>query len=455
MKVQTKLIYWNTALFSGVFILIGILFLFTYYHFGKQSILKQLRHSANISAIFHLEEDELSAKEFTLVKREFQESVQNPYYQVYDESNSIRYGFEMDTVSNEVLDLIRKRYAYAFSDDNYYSYGIFYHDNEGDFVVIAREKKNILTGQLKMLAILLLISLIVSTIATTIFSKFIAYKAFKPFRDINKAALNLIENRREDLALLSPNTNDELEELINILNKLLNQLEETFKIQNNFVRYVTHEFKTPLASINGHLEVFSIKDRSPEEYRALTNRLISEVRGLNKILDTLLAISDIHQNREIKKQYNICRLDEIIWNIIESVKFSYSNANLEFNIDLSDSIRENIPSLEIEIDDTQITMALSNLIENAIKYSNGKKVYITITPKEDLLILTIKDDGIGIPKSQIPHLSQPFYRAENVSLKSGSGIGLSIALRILEKNNIPYQIDSEINEGTKVTITFG
>lgn len=447
MKVQTRLVFLNTILFSILFIVISIIFIFLYIQFSKKAIYQQLKHAANISAIFHLEEDELEPTDFANVTTQFHEFVGNVYYQVYDDNNAIKYGVTVDSIPQETLDLIRNNNVLNFKDQTYYCYGIFYHDNEGDFVVVAKERKDGLINQVKTLTISFLACLLLGLVLIIVSSKLIAKHAYKPFRNIIKEATDIIERKKQDLHLVDPHTNDELEELIQILNKLLGQLEEIFIIQKNFVRYVTHEFKTPLASIVGNLEVFSIKDRTPDEYRQLASKLVDEVNSLNNILNTLLAISATNnQEKYVEESF---RADELIWAITERIKQSNNQANIIIEIDEAHLTDVN---LTIKVNRTQLDMALTNLIENAVKYSTGKPVNILLSKKKEHLLITIEDRGIGIPKEQIQHLSKPFYRADNASSRSGSGIGLSIALRILETNKIKCTITSELNVGTKVFI---
>lgn len=451
MKVQSKLVYLNTLLFTAVFIVVGFLFIITYTHYAIFSIQRHLKNSTNICAMFHLEEDELSPGDFAQVRDQYEQSVSNIYYQVYGEDNTLRYGLGLDSVPNDVLDTIRRQKKYFFSDDKYYTYGLFYRDNEGDFVVVTKEKKEILQTQQKMLATLLFLGMVLSGVLVFFISKFIAYKAFKPFRDINKAASELIQNKKETLQLIDPKSKDELSELIMILNKLLKQLEENSVIQKNFVRYVTHEFKTPIAVIKGNLEVFLIKDRTSKEYKLLADKLIKEVDGLTQIINTLLAISNIDNNENIQISLTKFSIDALIDKIVDHIQMNHSNCIIDFQ---NKRRTENEQKVMVVGDRTQINMVLFNLIENAVKYSKGKPVSILLDTTENQTKLIIKDAGIGIPKEQIKLISQPFYRADNASSKSGSGIGLSIALKILEKNKIKYNIESVLNQGTTITILF-
>ena len=451
MKIQNKLVYWNTLLFTAVFIIIGVLFLITYTRHTQYTIKQHLKNAANICAVFHMEEDELSPTDFAHVRDDYKTVASNSFYQVYGEDNSLRYGLTVDTVSSTILNHIRDVKAYYFEDDDNYAYGIFYEDNEGDFVVVTKENKDVLFSQQKTLAVLLLLGLLLSIVLIFFVSKIIARQAFKPFREINRAAISLIQNQKESLQLILPQTQDELYELISTLNEFLAQLEETGVIQKNFVRYVTHEFKTPIATIKGNLEVFLMRDRSPQEYNELAERLLKEVDGLTQIINTLLAISNIQTTQNSSLTMSQYALDVLVRDIVEKLKIDHAHCKVNIHSERANTHAE---CFDVRGNQAQVDMALSNLIGNAVKYSNGQSVDIFLVATDTHIKLVIKDAGIGIPKEQLPLISKPFYRADNACLKAGSGIGLSIALRILEKNGIKYQLDSVLHQGTTVTILF-
>ena len=110
--------------------------------------------------------------------------------------------------------------------------------------------------------------------------------------------------------------------------------------------------------------------------------------------------------------------------------------------------------LWISLNRTQLAMALTNIIENAAKYSAGKPVLLRLDLIDDQLSLEIRDHGIGIPQDQLKSVCKPLYRAGNTGSIQGSGIGLSIALRILERLNLRFEIESREGTGTRVTILF-
>jgi len=447
MKVQTRLSLFCSVTFGIIFAVISLLIYTLFYKNTEKSIYDSLKKTAYISALFYLEEDELNFTEFEKVRMQFQEFVSDSSYQIYDITNKIAYGSQTTTVPADILNKIRQQQSLSFTTEDYLCHGIFYEDNQGDFVVVATEKKSILTEQISILLWILVISFFIGLIAIVIFSRWVSRVAYRPFGNVIKQVRNISTNNL-DTQIESPDTKDELQDLTDTFNTLLTKISETFIIQKNFVSYVSHEFKTPLASIQGNLEVFSLKDRTPEEYRQLSDKLIKQISQLEEILNTLLIISDLSKNSDMSVQ---TRMDELIWEIVEKISSRYPRSRVLVNIDIEPADEE---IMYIHRDPTQILMALYNLIENAVKYSHGETVIVDLYKEESKLHVAITDKGIGIPEDQLQDISKPFYRAENTNKIQGSGLGLSIALRILEKNKIEYRVDSIINEGTTILLIF-
>jgi len=447
MKVKTRLSLLCSLIFSIVFAILAFSIYGLYYKNTEKNIYNNLDKTAHISALFYLEEDELSAKEFEKIKEQFQEIISDSYYQVYDKNNQIAYGLGTPDIPVSILDKIRDVQHLSFTSDEYLCYGIFYEDNQGDFVIIAKQNKSVLEEQVSPLLWILVPLFLTGVLAIVLLSRWVANLAYRPFTEAIREVNNISTNDL-DVQIKSPQTKDELQDLIDTFNNLLSKISETVVIQKNFVRYVSHEFKTPLASMLGNIDLFSIKDRSPEEYKQVSEKLMQQIFQMEEILDTLVIISDLKKDdREISET----RIDELIWEIIEKMKAVHPKSKIlvHINIHPQDELL-----MLVEIDRTQLLIALFNLIENAVKYSGKKNIEITISKEGEKLCLSIIDKGIGIPQEKLNYISQPFYRASNTNEIQGSGIGLSLALRILDKNNVKYAIESEINVGTKVVIHF-
>ncbi len=447
MKVQTRLSLFSSVIFGIIFVIIALLIYVLYYRNAVRSQYNILKKTSLITAIFYLEEDELNKDEFSKAQKQFEEFVSNTYYQIYNDQDSISYGSPLLPVSPILLNEIREKRSLAFTHGEFFCYGIFYEDNQGDFVVIAKERKEMVERQLNILLWILVVSFVIGIAAIIFLSRWMANMAYRPFRTIIRQVDN-ISTRDLDKQIKIPNTKDELQDLIVTFNKLLTKISETFVIQKNFVSYVSHEFKTPLTTMLGNLEVFSLKNRTPEEYKKLTQQMINEIKQLEDTLNTLIIISDLRNESDITSQE---RIDEIIWEIISKISAQYHKADITVNMDI---LPEDENLLSVSIDRTQLLIALYNLIENAVKYSNGENILIRLYKHREKLSLSIKDRGIGIPAEQMVNISKPFYRADNTAQVKGSGIGLSIALRIFEKNGIHCTVNSVINEGTTVQLDF-
>ncbi len=447
MKVQTRLSLFCSIVFGVIFAIVSLLIYGLYRNNATNTIYKNLEKNAHISALFYFEADELSQKDFEKIKIQFTELVADSYFQIYNAHNRIEYGIQSSDISTATLEKIKSQKKLSFDTPLYFCYGTYYEDNQGNFIVIAKERKTMFESQMRLLLAILISSFVIGLIAIILLSKWVSRIAYSPFTHVISQIKN-ISTHNLDVQIALPNTKDELQDLIATFNDLLAKISETVVIQKNFANYVSHEFKTPLASILGNLEVFSLKDRKPEEYNQLSEKLVEQIHQLEEILNTLIVISNLRNDVETIDQI---RIDELIWKIIHQIKDRYPWSKILVNIDI---LPEEEHLLAVNKNSTQLLMALFNLIENAVKYSQEKNVEIRLFKKDEKLCVSIADKGIGIPQNELKNINKPFYRADNANKIQGSGIGLSIALRILEKNQIEYQIESKINIGTTIFLWF-
>lgn len=290
-------------------------------------------------------------------------------------------------------------------------------------------------------ALILLLSS--SIIIIVILSRWLTNIAYKPFSNIIKEVNNIPTNKL-NTQIQSSQEKDELQDLIDTFNSQPKSSEADVN-QKNFINYLSHEFKMPLASILGNLDLFALKDHSPEEYRELSDKLIPQVLQMNETLDTLLVISNLREESSDRETYT--RIDELLWPIIEKTKNIHPTGKILVKIDI---LPEEETAMLVKINRTQLSTALFNLIENAIRHSRKKIIRIQLFKTDDTLSLSIINKGTGISNEQLAHISKPFYKYS----ASDKGIGLSIALQILEANNISYKIDSIENQGTEIILSF-
>lgn len=447
MKIQTRLSLFSLLSFGSIFFVLSFAIYLSFSRNIERETNRNLEKSAFLTAFYYLEKDELSEKEYQPIYEQFNNLINEFSYQVYDESNAIVYGTDLLYIENVKLDEIRKSVSVPFNYEKYSCFGIFYEDNEGDFVVITFQSHDLQRSNLHVLLKILSWSFGIGLLVFFFVSRWVASRAYKPFRNII-GEVHGIKPSGDIRPIRKPATEDELDELVDTFNELLERINQSMLIQKNFVRYVSHEFRTPLAGILGNLEVFSLKGRDPEDYRQLTDYLINQIKHLNGILDTLMWVSDLkpHENMDTDS-----RIDEIIWDIIERIKEEKPSVKIFFDLDVDncDELR-----LRVKVEYIQLFVCLYNLIHNAVKFSNQQPVTLILTNSGNKLVLKIIDNGIGFSPDKLRQLKTPFMRGRNAVTIEGNGLGLTISLRILEKNNIEYCIESEPDKGTVVAIYF-
>jgi signal transduction histidine kinase len=219
--------------------------------------------------------------------------------------------------------------------------------------------------------------------------------------------------------------------------------------KSDFVSNVSHELKTPLSTISLFSEILELGRVKNEEKKAEYYRIIRhESRRLNKTIDNILDFSRIEAGR---KKYELVEGDmaEVIDNVLSTHRYQIINSGF----DVQTNIERDLPSVLIDRD--AMAQAISNLLDNAIKYS-GKVKQISITAKvlgSDLSI-EIADHGVGIPRAEQAKVFEKFYRVGNglVHDVKGSGLGLSLVKHIIEAHQGTISVESEVGKGSRFTI---
>ena len=219
--------------------------------------------------------------------------------------------------------------------------------------------------------------------------------------------------------------------------------------KSTFVANVSHELKTPLSLISLFSEILELgrvnnEDKRTEYYRIIRHKS----RRLNKTIDNILDFSRIEAGR---KTYELVPADmaEVIDNVLSTHRYQITSAGFDIQTD----IQSDLPPVLIDRD--AMAQAISNLLDNAIKYS-GKVKQISITAKTTLsdLSLEIADRGIGIPRAEQARVFDKFYRVGNglVHDVKGSGLGLALVKHIIEAHKGTISVESEIGKGSRFTI---
>lgn len=229
------------------------------------------------------------------------------------------------------------------------------------------------------------------------------------------------------------------------------KLEELNKLKSYFVSSVSHDMKTPLTSIKMFAEMLqSSKEVNSEKAKEYLQMIEGESSRLTRLIDNVLDFSNIERG---VKQYNFenISLNDIVKQTLKMMQYQLKLN--KFNVKLNLAENENL----IYADRVAIEEALVNLISNSIKYSKEKKlIEVKTHVKDNFMVLSVKDEGIGISPENLENIFHSFYRIDSKESQrtGGVGLGLSIVKHIMDAHNGKIEVQSEVGKGSKFSLSF-
>lgn len=239
-------------------------------------------------------------------------------------------------------------------------------------------------------------------------------------------------------------SNDEIGVLAQNFNLMTTELGNMEYLRKDFISSVSHEIKTPIASIQGFAEMLQDKELSEENFQAYTNIIIDETKRLSHLSSNMLRLSKL-DHQFIPESTKPFSLDEQVRRTIVLLEEKWSRKNLELDIDLDEIVYTG--------DEALIQQIWLNLIENAIKFSaESGTIFIQVKIISNKVVAEIKDQGIGISKIDQGRIFEKFFQADRSHSEEGSGLGLAIVKKIVEIYDGEIKFTSEIGQGTTFVV---
>ena len=238
----------------------------------------------------------------------------------------------------------------------------------------------------------------------------------------------------------------ELDELEANMNKMAMELNGMDYMRKDFMSNVSHEVKTPVAAITGFSEILMDGNLDTQEQMEYLQLIYNESKRLSVLCENMLQMSRLDYQQIIAKKSKI-RVDEQIRKCIILLTQKWDGKEIDFDLEMD--------AVTVESDASLLMQLWTNLIDNAIKYSDWKpNIRIRVEQKDGQLSVQIKDDGIGIPKEKLMKIYDKFYQCEESHKKHGNGLGLSIVKRIIELLDGSIRYESDEKDGTTVFVTM-
>ncbi len=287
-------------------------------------------------------------------------------------------------------------------------------------------------------------------VVTGIFIFFIAASIstllVRPFNRVTKAITEAQEGFDTERVSIPDYT--ETEAIMNAFNQLMTQMKTLDESRQEFVANVSHELKTPLASMKVLADSIRGDESVPvETYREFMDDIVEEVDRENKIVTDLLSLVKMDKNAGAP---NIETTD--VNAMIEQILKRLQPLALKNNVEI---VFESQRAVIADIDQTKLSLAISNLAENAVKYNKpGGWVRVRLDADHQFFTLIVSDSGIGVPEDQLDHIFERFYRADKSHSKEigGTGLGLSITRSAILLHRGAIRVNSVEGQGTTFTM---
>ena len=265
-------------------------------------------------------------------------------------------------------------------------------------------------------------------------------------KKLNRRIKELDDGNLEDLQVKSRYT--ELSSLIDSFNTLIDKMQVVENSRQEFVSNVSHELKTPITSMKVLADSLLMQEDVPVEmYREFMSDMVEEIDRENKIINDLLTLVKLDK-KAVALNIESVNINALLELLLKRIKPIAAKRNIEV---VFESFREVVG----EVDEVKLSLALSNLIENAVKYNNdGGNVHVSLNADYKFFYVKVQDNGVGIPEECQPQVFERFYRVDKARSREtgGTGLGLAITRSAVLMHKGAIKLYSEPGEGTTFTV---
>lgn len=280
-------------------------------------------------------------------------------------------------------------------------------------------------------------------LSLSIFALAINFIIVKRIKKLN-TAVKEIENGKYDIEMKIKGF-DEIGTLMKNINTMAKELQANEYLSKNFVRNFSHELKTPLSSIKGYSELISAGNLTPVEINEYSDIIIGQIDKLTSLSHSMLQLSLLDSSEIVLKNEKFC-VDEQIRNVLQLTQIQWEKKDITFDLHLED--------VQITGNRELTQQIWQNLISNAIKFSKNGGVIRILLNKKEKMHFEIQDYGQGISEENQKKIFNQFFIADKSRNMTGSGLGLSIVQKIIEKLGGEISFVSKKDEGATFYVTL-
>jgi signal transduction histidine kinase len=451
MNIKFKLTLWFTCIVAAILLTSFYIVYGNYSIFRQHNFFERLRERAIHISEALVESDSLSNERLKTLSNYSLSVSPNLRISIYDPNLRLvnHIGDPLPISEAQFREIWKQHYIEEeIADTQYVS--LMLKSAQGNFAVIGSAYDRTGFKKVVFLRNLFILILIISIITTAFAGWRFALISLKPMNDVVHEAENITAtNLHERLSV--GESGDEIANLAQTFNRMLDRLEDSFALQKDFVSNASHEFRTPLTSIKGQLQVALLKQRTPGEYITLLQSLNDDINNIISLLSALQELAKANADFPMKEFYPLSVLEVVVEARNELTKnIPHYTVELSVSSDVPEMMEKAFCMGDINL----LKSAFTNLMDNGCKFSPDYRTYVDVSFTETHISICVKDEGVGIPAEDISRVFQPFFRGNDTRNIYGHGIGLSLVKKIIEWHKGQLSLTSETGKGTTFCITL-
>lgn len=290
--------------------------------------------------------------------------------------------------------------------------------------------------------IIAVVILLVATIVGRVMSSLI----LKPIRNLIRVTREITKGNLEAKATVY--NNDEIGQLSKAINRMTDEIAQSYKTKNDFISSISHELRTPLTSINGWAETIEDSPEDVETTRMGMEIISRETKRMIRLVNDLLDFSKLQSHR-IELELEPIWMNDFLESLYNQFLPRAAQEEIALRLHLGNT------DVMVMADENRLSQVFVNILDNAFKFVKGRaypEVVIQAHMLDDQVVMTIEDNGPGMSSEELVRVKEKFYKGS--SKQSGTGLGLSIANEIVALHNGTFYIDSIRGVGTKVSVVL-
>lgn len=445
MTLRNRLTGLFTAIVSGLMLVFGVVIYLIAERHRQTEFRQRLHAEALTSADLLFGPDTTGRQLYKLLDKNHMTVLNEEEIIIYDYRNRIVYesGTDYLTVPKSRLDQVRLGSDVYWREGAREIVGAPYGDPPARFVVLASAVDKYGFSKQRNLGVLLVSGWCLAVLIVFGAGRIYAGRALHPIRRIINQIDRITASQLEQRLTESIDA-DELTQLAQRFNRMLDRLEDAFRLQRTFVSNASHELRTPLTAITGQLEVALLADDDLGELRTTIQSVLDDVRDMNRLTNGLLSLANVSVDESAVITGPVA-LDELVW----QVRTDLLRLRPEYVVAV---VFENLPRQQADLrvmgSEPLLRTALFNLLENGGKFAPDHQVSVRLTVESDTLALTVHNGGPPIAADELPEIFKPFRRGTNGREVAGHGIGLSLTQRIVQLHQGRLTVVSDAAHGT-------